>query len=392
VRTSCPSCGREGMELFFEQDDVPSHSVLLFDTREDAIGYPRGSIRLGFCPGCGFIANLAVDPSLQNYSHDCEETQGFSPRFRAFADELARELVERHRLRGRTILEIGCGKAEFLAELCRLGDNRGIGIDPAAVPERVDPAVREQVELIEDYFSERYSDLDADVVVCRHTLEHIPGTGDFMRLIRASVAGRDDTLVFFELPDVLRVLREAAFWDIYYEHCSYFTPGSLARLFRSTCFRVDGLELAYEGQYILLEARPEGAGSRARPLALEESVDDVAAEVAHFRTRLAETVALWRGRLGDYEREGRPAVVWGSGSKGVAFLTMLGDAGNVEYVVDVNPHKHGRYMPGTGQEIVAPEFLAEYRPEVVIAMNPVYLEEIGADLERLGVAAELLAL
>jgi SAM-dependent methyltransferase len=391
VRTSCPSCAREGMEVFFEQDGVPSHSVLLFASREEALGYPRGSIRLGFCPGCGFIANLAVDPSLQNYSHDCEETQGFSPRFRQFADELARELVERHSLRGRTILEIGCGKAEFLAALCRLGDSRGIGIDPAAVPERVDPAAREQVELIEDYFSERYADLRADVVVCRHTLEHIPDTGDFMRLIRASVAGREDTLVFFELPDVLRVLREAAFWDIYYEHCSYFTPGSLARLFRSTGFRVDRLELAYDGQYILLEGRPARA-SQAQALALEESVDEVAAEVARFRSRLAETVALWRGRLADYAREGRHTVVWGSGSKGVAFLTMLGDVGNVEYVVDVNPHRHGRFMPGTGQEIVAPEFLVECRPEVVIAMNPVYLEEIGTDLERLGIAAELLAL
>jgi SAM-dependent methyltransferase len=378
------------MEVFFEQDGLPSHSVLLFASREDAVGYPRGSIRLGFCHGCGFIANLAVDPSLQNYSHDCEETQGFSPRFRAFADGLARELVERHALRGRTILEIGCGKAEFLAELCRLGGNRGIGIDPAAVPERVDPAVRERVELIEDYFSERYADLQADVVVCRHTLEHIPDTGDFMRLLRASVDGRD-TLTFFELPDVLRVLREAAFWDIYYEHCSYFTPGSLARLFRSTGFRVDRLELAYDGQYILLEARPREASS-ARALELEESVEEVAAEVARFRTRLAETVALWSGRLADHAREGRPVVVWGSGSKGVAFLTMLGDAGEVEYVVDVNPYRHGCFMPGTGQEIVAPEFLAEYRPELVIAMNPIYVEEIGTELERLGVAAELVAL
>jgi SAM-dependent methyltransferase len=391
VRSSCPSCGREGMEVFFEQDGLPSHSVLLFESREDAVGYPRGSIRLGFCPGCGFIANLAVDPALQNYSRDCEETQGFSPRFRAFADGLARELVERHDLHGRTILEIGCGKAEFLAELCRLGDNRGIGIDPAAVPERVDPAVRERVELIEDYFSERYGDLEADVLVCRHTLEHIPGTGDFMRLVRASVAGRPDTLVFFELPDVLRVLREAAFWDIYYEHCSYFTPGSLARLFRSSGFRVERLELAYEGQYILLEAHP-GGDSVTETLPREESVEEVAAEVGRFQTRLAETVALWNGRLAGYTREGRRTVLWGSGSKGVAFLTMLGGAGQVEYVVDVNPYRHGRHMPGTGQEIVAPEFLAEYRPEVVIAMNPIYLDEIGAELARLGVAAELLAL
>ena len=388
----CPSCGHTDIRLFYEQADVPSHSVLLFATREEAVAYPRGSIALGFCHGCGFIANLAVDPDLQNYSHDCEETQGFSPRFREFADGLARELVERHDIRGRTILEIGCGKAEFLAHMCELGPNRGIGIDPAAVPERVDPAIRDRIELIEDYFDERHLDLAADVVVCRHTLEHIPRTGEFMRLVRASIGERDRTLVFFELPDMGRILEEAAFWDIYYEHCSYFTPGSLARLFRLTGFRVERLETAYDDQYILLEATPAPDGAPAEPLPGEDSVAETAAAVERFRTRLHEITGVWGDRLEAFRRDGRRAVVWGSGSKGVAFLTTLGRTGSIEYVVDVNPHRHGRFMPGTGQRIVAPDFLREYRPDVVIAMNPIYRAEISDELHRLGVDAELLAL
>jgi hypothetical protein len=62
----------------------------------------------------------------------------------------------------------------------------------------------------------------------------------------------------------------------------------------------------------------------------------------------------------------------------------------VEYVVDINPRKHGMYMPGTGQRIVGPEFLAEYRPDKVIVINPVYVDEIGKDLKRLGLGVELL--
>jgi hypothetical protein len=84
-------------------------------------------------------------------------------------------------------------------------------------------------------------------------------------------------------------------------------------------------------------------------------------------------------------------VIWGSGSKGVSFLTTLGIEAEVEYAVDINPYKHGMYMAGTGQRIVPPEFLREYRPDLVIAMNPVYLAEIGAALESLGVEAELVA-
>jgi hypothetical protein len=77
-------------------------------------------------------------------------------------------------------------------------------------------------------------------------------------MIRRSLDCRPDTVVLFELPDVLRALRECAFWDVYDEHCSYFTPGSLARLFRASGFEVLVVELDYDDQYILVEAVPGG--------------------------------------------------------------------------------------------------------------------------------------
>jgi hypothetical protein len=58
--------------------------------------------------------------------------------------------------------------------------------------------------------------------------------------------------------------------------------------------------------------------------------------------------------------------------------------------VDINPYKHGTYMAGTGQEIVGPEFLRAYRPDVVIVMNPIYCNEIQRDLDGMGITAELM--
>ncbi|MGB5010628.1 MAG: hypothetical protein WBO88_10160, partial [Candidatus Dechloromonas phosphoritropha] len=63
-----------------------------------------------------------------------------------------------------------------------------------------------------------------------------------------------------------------------------------------------------------------------------------------------------------------------------------------EYVVDINPHRHGYYLPTTGQQIVAPEFLREYQPDVVIIMNAVYRDEIGWELARMALRPEILAL
>ena len=87
-------------------------------------------------------------------------------------------------------------------------------------------------------------------------------------------------------------------------------------------------------------------------------------------------------------REGKKAVIWGGGSKGVAFLTSLQIHEEIPYAVDINPFKHGTFMAGNGQEIVGPEFLREYRPDVVIVMNPIYCDEIKRDLEKLGVQAQ----
>jgi len=390
----CPSCAAPALGApFYEQAEVPSHSCLLLDDAREAREFPRGTLALAACGACGFIANVAVDPSLQAYSSRYEETQGFSPRFRAFADDLARRLVERHDLHGRDVLEIGCGKGEFLVELCELGRNRGVGVDPAFVPERLDTEAADRLTFIRDYWSERYAHLTCDLVVCRHTLEHIVEPGPFLDLLRTSIGERPETVVFFEVPDAMRVLREVAFWDVYYEHCSYFTAGALGRAFRRAGFRVDEVELAFEGQYLLLEAHPIAPGEDGgAPLALEEDVAEVQDAVRSYAARSAEILAGWRERLRDLRSSGRRAALWGSGSKGVAFLTALGLEEDITCVVDINPHRQGKHMAGTGHPIVAPEDLVAERPDVVIAMNAAYREEIGASLDALGLHPELLAL
>jgi len=385
----CPACGALGLSVVHEQRRIPVHSCRLMDTREQAQEFTRGELRLGLCGSCGFITNTAYDVSLQSYFVSYEETQGFSPRFQQFMRELATRWIERYDLLGKDVLEIGCGKGEFLLLMCELGVGHGVGIDPAIVFERLSGPAVDRVEFIRDLYSEAYGHLTGDAVVCRHTLEHIHPVAEFMRTVRRSLEGRPDTAVLFELPDAVRVLRDCAFWDVYYEHCTYFTPGSLARLFRATGFDVLALELDYDDQYILIEARP-GTGAGA-PLPLEESPEEVADLVLGFRRELAAVQTRWTAELSEVRGRGGKAVIWGSGSKGVSFLTTLGIQDEVEYVVDINPHKWGKFMAGTGHEIVAPAFLREYQPELVVAMNAIYLDEIQADLDELGVGARLVA-
>ncbi len=386
----CPACSSADLELLYEQESIPVNSCLLLEGEQEAREFPRGDMRLAICHGCGFATNLAFDQANAEYSDRYEETQGFSPRFRAFARALAQRWIDRYDIRGRRVLEIGCGKGEFLALICELGQNTGIGVDPSAIPERLETSA--DVTLLPERLGPQHADLAPDVIVCRHTLEHIGDVRGFMRLVRQIVGDREDTVVLFELPDVLRVLREVAIWDVYYEHCSYFTTGSLARLFRDSGFDVLNLELDFDDQYILLEARPRPAGRAPAPaLALEDDLGTVLEAAADFARRHGEVLQGWRAALHEESRSGSRCVIWGGGSKGVAYLTTIDTGGDVRYVVDINPHKHGKYMAGTGQLVVAPEFLKDYRPDVVVAMNAVYTEEIGADLDRLGVQTTLRA-
>jgi hypothetical protein len=82
-------------------------------------------------------------------------------------------------------------------------------------------------------------------------------------------------------------------------------------------------------------------------------------------------------------------VLWGSGSKAVAFLTTLGVDGEVESVVDINPFRHGRYLPVTGHEIVSPDELSTTSPDLVVIMNPVYRDEIREMLRVRGCEPEI---
>ncbi len=258
---SCPNCNGSGMDVFYEAMGIPVHSCMMLDDRQAALDFPTRDLSLGFCGSCGFISNVLFDPSVQHYTSGYEEQQSFSPRFRKFQSDMIAGLIERYALRNKNIVEIGCGKGDFLVELCEAGDNCGVGIDPACDPQRMPGRACGRVRFIAELYSPRHAGLPCDFLYCRHTLEHIHPTREFTGLIREVVGDRKDMVVFFEVPGVERVLSEDAFWDIYYEHCSYFSLGSLARVFRANRFEIVELCTDFDDQYLFIVARPTDGGS-----------------------------------------------------------------------------------------------------------------------------------
>ena len=384
----CPACGYRGLAQFYAVDDIPVNSCLVVDSAAEGRAFPRGDLRIALCERCGFITNAAFDVRRLHYDASYEETQIFSPTFTAFQDHLILRLLDEHGLRGKTVVEIGCGKGDFLARMAELGDIRGIGIDPTAVAARLVGVAAERVRFINEFYGPEHGAIPADFIVCRHALEHIPDVSGFLRLVREAVGARP-TPIFFELPETLRVLREGAYWDIYFEHCGYFTPGSLARAFEQAGFAVTDVRLGYGDQYLMLEARTSPGGARSYAVDLDQPAD-IMREAAAFERTIERKLGAWRAYFAAARRTGKSVAIWGSGSKCVAFLTTIGVNDEVYAVTDVNPHRHGKFLVGTGKEIVSPQQLRREPPDEVVVMNPIYREEVAAMLADLGIATSVI--
>ncbi len=379
----CPCCASRHAQIFYALSDFPVHTVQVIRERARALDCVKGDIRLAFCEDCGFVWNEAFDAKLLDYAVDYESTQSCSPTFNRFHVRLARDLIERYDLRNKDIIEIGCGQGEFLKLICEMGDNRGTGFDPAYIGS----AEAGPIRVISDYYSEQHSGHQADFVCCKMTLEHISESYGFVEQVHRVTERRPNTVVFFQIPDIDRILDERAFWDIYYEHCSYFSAGSLARLFRRAGFVVRDVWRDYGDQYLMIEAHPAGAAHA--PLAIEEGLPDQSARIARFRAAVARDIQAWQGLIRNAHQGGLRPVIWGGGSKGVTFLFTLGITDEIAYAVDINPKKSGTYFAACGQQVVAPAFLKDYRPGLVIAMNPIYRAEIAEMLADLGVPARI---
>jgi SAM-dependent methyltransferase len=384
----CPGCGNAELDAFFEGGRIPVLCNQLWPDRSAAEGAPLGEMQLGLCSACGLIHNIRFDPERIEYSGDYENSLHFSPRFQEYAESLAERLVERHGLRGKQIVEIGCGKGEFLGMICGRGGNRGLGFDASYEgPERVRGEGCEY-RVVRDPFTGQDPELSADLVLSRHVLEHIARPLPFLEQVRAVAARRPGCRVFFEVPDGLYTLRDMGIWDLIYEHCSYFTGCSLARLFETAGMQVREVRSDFGGQFLSIDATAS-AGAEPGRFRAEVAPQDVAAMAAAFAGHHRRKIEQWNERLGSLVGAGEGVAVWGAGSKGVTFLNRLAAGREVRFVVDINTRKHGQHVPGTGQPVVAPQALRGQPVGTVLVMNGIYRAEIESALADLGVRASV---
>lgn len=381
----CPVCQSRRTERILEIQDLPVLCNIQFDTREEASSQPTGALQLEYCADCTHIFNSAFDISLLSYSETYENSLHYSGTFNRFAEDLARQLVDDYDLHEKRILDIGCGKGDFLALICELGVNQGFGFDKSYEEGRAKVPAKGSVKYFPEYFSKKHADLAPDLATCRHVLEHVPNPRQFLAETMDALRNSPGCRVYFEVPNALYTFRDMGIWDLIYEHCHYYTAGSLSTALNSAGVAIDEINECYGGQFLGLEGQVDGAAVAGRGLDtfLPSEVTKI---IREFRHEFTKKITKWRNEMEILEDQ---AVVWGGGSKGVTFLNLTAAGEKIAGVVDINPYKQHKYIPVSGHEILAPEDLTRIRPKLILVMNPLYEKEIQESVRNLGLDAEI---
>ncbi|MES2422719.1 MAG: class I SAM-dependent methyltransferase [Pseudomonadota bacterium] len=367
---SCLICSTPDPVILDERPRIPIAQNLMYRSAAAANSCPTGSLKIVRCMSCGFAWNATFDPALLTYDEDYENNQSLSPAFDRHLAQVATIISDRvGQATDLNVVEIGCGQGYFLHRLQEsLGGSIGqlIGFDPAYRP---DSAIPPCARVEQAYFNVESSDrlgVDADVLVTRHTIEHIADPMSFLRSIRA--VAKEGCPIFVETPTIQWILDGAVAHDLYYEHCSIFDAQSLRLALEMAGFVVADVRHMLDGQYLLATAYAGSPIPQQRETAVENS---------GYSERRTEYVARWADLIEKDVKDGERVALWGGASKGVTLALLLGEhAKALEAAIDINPARSGSFMAMSGIPVMLPDDARRSGITKAYVMNPAYFTEV----------------
>jgi hypothetical protein len=249
------------------------------------------------------------------------------------------------------------------------------------------------VRFIRAFYDSQQTQYAPDFVCCRHVIEHVQSPLEMLRAVRQAIGHRVNSWVYFETPALPWILDTVTFWDFFYEHCSYFTAENLTWAFEQTGFQVLETRLAFDEQYLCIEAKPAMADSIAgapRP----PSAPNLWSKIQSFLARLQGRMEACKEKIDAFARAGGCAI-WGAAAKGTTLVNTIDPKNRrIRFLIDINPAKQGKYVPGTGHQIVSPSYLRQQRSRIagIVNMNPNYLEENRSILAQMSLDIPIVSL
>lgn len=380
----CHSCHHAGLLPVLDLGTMPKSDGLV---GEDHRGRePRYPLRLAYCPECTLVQLLETPAPEEMFGSEYLYFSSFSPALLEHARDNAEELIARLGLGPDSlVVEPASNDGYLLKNFVR----RGIpvlGVEPA--PKQAEAARLANVPTRSEFFTARFAKavrdegLAADLLLANNVVAHVADQNDFAAGIHAIL--KDDGLAVIEFPYLRDLIEHVEFDTIYHEHLCYFSVTSADALFRRNgLFINDVRRVPIHGGSLRLYLGKRPAPSPAVRAILEEE-RALGMDSYRFYEGFARRVAAFRSEaralIGAIKADGKRIAAYGAAAKGTIMLNYLGlDERTIDYVVDKNIHKHGKYMPGVGLKVCDPARLVDDRPDYVMILPWNFRQEIIAE-------------